>query len=288
MYTTPDEDRSDLLLVGAVFVFGPILLSLLLTVLPLHRIPVVSELLRLAQPVLLTMLVPFLLVRYRRESWGDYRFSSGFEGFGAGVLVALPVVAASLVWPLSMGASPLVGVSIVPQTLDAGWVVGLIERVLIWSGLALLVVYSSTKARDAFRGEYRSVRDGMMEIGRILAVVVAAISLVRLLMTQSTFSVIMPLGLAAAAVLAYRAARGPSALPRPGLLAPTILLALGSVFIAFSWERIVNGIWTAAAVATAGLVMAVLAESRRSAWAAVGFALTLALLTDVPVPLRLV
>ena len=240
------------------------------------------------QPIVLTMLVPFLLMRHRRESWATYRFGGGLGGFGAGVLVALPVVAMSLLWPVTMGGSPLTGLAVVPQAFTGTWLLGLAERVVIWFGLAVLTVYASTKSREAFRSEFRTLQDGMMEIGRILAVVVAVVALVRLLLTASTWSVLLPLGMAGAAVLTYRGARLPSSLSRAALLAPTVLLALGSLFIAFRLDALINGIWTAAVVAGAGLVMAVLTESRRSAWAAVGFALTLALLTDTPVPLRLV
>src|SRR5690606_6192744 len=58
MYTSPDEARSDLFLAGAVYVFGGIVIALLLDILPLQRIPGVDIGLALVLPIVTTALVP--------------------------------------------------------------------------------------------------------------------------------------------------------------------------------------------------------------------------------------
>ncbi|QBI18911.1 hypothetical protein ER308_04700 [Egibacter rhizosphaerae] len=289
MYTTPDEDRSDLLLACAVFVFGPLVLTLLLQVLPIQRLPFVTPVLRVAQPVALTMLVPFLLMRYRRESWATFRFGDRpGAGFGAGALTASPLVVVSLLGPITMGGSPFEWIPLVPQVRPGGWLVWVLERLLTWVGLAVLAVYVSTKAREAFHGQSRTLRDGIMEIGRILAIIVAVTAVLRVLVTGSIGSLLFPLGITVAAILVFRAASGPSAANRAALLAPTVVLAIGSLLISFRLAQFIDSVWSGAFIATAGLLMAVMTETRRSAWAPVGFAVTVALLSFSPMPIRLI
>jgi hypothetical protein len=286
MYTSPDDARSDVMLAGAVFVFGPIVISLLLATIPLARIPFVGSGLQLATPVLLTALVPFLMVRYRRERWESYGFGGDVGGgLVAGAVLALPIVAAGLLVAVFQGRSPIAALPLLG--VGPGWFFGTAVRVLTWVGLAVLAVYVTVKARDAFRADYRTLPEGILEIGRVLAIVVGVAGLLRLAVTGLVSSIVFPVGVAAMVWLLYRQVQGPSSTSRATLLAPTILLAVGSFFISFSAARLVEGIWTGALVAAVGLAMGVLLERRRSAWSVIGLALAIALLTPMPVPLRL-
>lgn len=286
MYTSPDEARSDVMLAGAVFVFGPIVIGLLLTTLPLTRLRPLAVLIALATPVLLTAVVPYWLVRHRRESWDSYGFGgSPGSGLVSGALVASPMVAAGAVSALVGGqpltaALPLLGAG-------PGWLLAMAVRVVTWLGLAILAVFVTTKARDAFRPTYQTIPEVMLDIGKVLGIVVAVAGLLRLVLVGTFDSVIMPLGVAASVWMLYQRARGPSSTSRATLLTPTVLLAIGSFFITLSAAQLVAGVWTAALVAAVGLAMGVLREQRRSAWAVIGLAVVIALLTPLPVPLRL-
>lgn len=286
MYTSPDDARSDLMLAAAVFVFGPVVLRLLFSTVPLTRIPVLGEAITVVTPIALTALVPYLLIRYRREPWQAYGFGGAIGGeLAAGVLVGLPMVIAGLLGAVATGQSPMAALPL--RGAGQLWLLGITARVLTWVGLALLATYVTVKARDAFRADFRSIPEGMVEIGRVLGAVLGVAALLRLAFSGLLSSVLLPLGVAGTVLLVYRQAKGPSSTSRATLLAPTVLLAVGSFFISLSAARLIEGIWTGAMVAAVGLAMGVLREQRRSAWAAIALALVIALLTPLPVPLRL-
>lgn len=286
MYTSPDDARSDLMLAGAVFIFGPIVVGLLLATVPLGRIPLMGSALSLAVPAVLTILVPFLLVRYRRESWADYGFGAEVgQGAGTGIVIALPLVVAGLAVALLSGQPATAALPAL--AIGPAWALQMGVRLITWVGLAVLAVFVTVKARDAFRADYRTIPEAMVEIGRIVALVAAGASLLRLVTTQSIGSLILPLGVAGMGVLVYRGVKGPTSVSRAALLTPTVLLAIGSLFISFSAARLVEGIWTGALVAAVGLIMGVLREHRGSAWVVITLAVAIALFTPLPVPLRL-
>ena len=287
MYVSPEDARSDLLLAGAVFIFGPIALTLLLTILPLTRIPGVGQALSIATPALLTIAVPVALVRYRGESWADFGLGPARAGLGAGALLAAPIVVASLLSATATG-NPLGGLPVVTlPTLGLNGVLSLIARVITWFGLALLATSVGTKARDAFRSDFSTVPEAMARIGRIVAIVAGAAALLRFATTGLVSSLVLPAGVAVTVYLVWRGVNRPTSTGLAALLAPTVLLALGSFFISFSAARLIEGAWTGALVAALGLAMAGMKESRGGAWPAVGLALVVALATSVPAPLRL-
>ncbi len=287
MYVSPEDARSDLLLAGAVFIFGPIALTLLLTIVPLTRLPGVGQTMSILTPVLLTIAVPVALVRYRGESWADFGLGAGRAGLGAGAALAVPIVVASLL-SATAGGNLFAGLPVVTlPTLGLNGVISLVARVVTWFGLALLATYVATKARDAFRSDFSTVPEGMARIGRIVAIVAGAAALLRFATTGAVSSLVLPAGVAVTVYLVWRGVSRPTSTGLAALLAPTVLLALGSFFISFSAARLIEGAWTGALVAALGLAMAGIKESRGGAWPAVGLALVVALATTVPAPLRL-
>jgi hypothetical protein len=292
MYTTTEDARSDLFLSGAVYVIGPAVIQILRDLLRLDAIPGMSVALGILLPFVTTALVPILLMRYRGESLGQYGYGAGLPpNFGVGLLLASPVIVASLLGALLAGDMLAgVGVGEVIRTGGSfGALLGLIIRLISWLGLGFLAVYATVKARDAFRSDYRTVRDETLWLGRILAGVAAvAVSIALLLIAPGQEGglglirlLLLPLGVAGSVALLLRTLRGPSATSRATMLTPVVLLALGPFQFSFSGTALALGVWYAVLYAGIGLVIAALQESRRSAVACLGLALAIALLTSL-------
>lgn len=290
MYTSTEDARSDLLLSGAVYVFGPVLIELLRDLLRLDGIPGVPIALAILTPIATTVLVPVLLMRYRHESIGQYGYGAGLPpNFGIGLLLAAPIVVASLLGATFAG-DPLSGLGIgeVIRTAAApNALLGLLVRLLSWIGVGFLAVYATVKARDAFRSDFRTVRDDTIWLGKILAAVAAvAVSIALLLMLPGqqgglglVMLLLLPLGVAGSVALLLRTLRGPSATSRATMLTPVVLLALGPFQLSFRATELAISVWEAAMYAGVGLVIAALQESRRSALACLGLTLTIAVLS---------
>lgn len=283
MYTSPDDARSDLFLSGAVYLFGPLVLGGLLGMTGLTRLTGVGLILQIVLPLAVTVLVPYLLMRYRSEPLARYGLGAPHAGDTAlGALLAVPLAVASLiviVVLLGAEAEPL-------GLLTAGGTMGVIGRLARWWGLVLLAVYVTVKARDAFRQDYLTAREGLVLIGRWV-VIVAAGALLLLLASgvvrgggarQLVFA-LMPLGLAGSFVLVARTLRGPSVTSRQTLLTPTVLLALGPFALSLSGERLLSSVYDAALAGGVGLMVGVLVESGRSAWSSLGLGAVVALAT---------
>lgn len=288
MYTSTEDARSDLFLAGGVYVIGPGAIAILTQILRLDRVPGVPTVLALVLPFVTTALVPLLLMRYRRESFGQYGFGAGLPpNFGVGLLLASPIIVMSVLIALLVGGNPLPGLVGVSQ-LIVGDVLGLVTRLLQWLGLGFLAVYATVKARDAFRSDVRTVRDETVRLGRILAAVTAvALSIAllfalpgeQLLLESLAVIVLLPPGVAGSVLLMLRSLRGPSATSTATLLTPVVLLALGPFQLAFNLEDIATSVLYSALYAAIGLIIAALQESRRSALAAMGLTLAIALFT---------
>ena len=286
MYTSPDEARSDLFLAGAVYVFGGIVILLILQVLPLQAIPGVDLALAFIVPVVTTALVPFLLVRYRKESWSDYGFGGPDGALGTGVLAGLPFTAASVVAALVLSGDPLAGLPIV--ALGPSALLALLVRLVTWLGLCVLAVYGTVKARDAFRADYSTVRDAGWQVARWIGIVLGVTSA----LLAASFALrdapgvsveVLLVGAAAAGafLLVHRGVSPRATTSRATLLTPAVLLALGPFALSFDAAQLVISIWLAAVYGTIGLAIGVLVETRRSALGAVGLVLVVAALSTV-------
>jgi hypothetical protein len=292
MYTSTEDARSDLFLSGAVYVIGPAVFQIVRNLLRLDLLPGATSVLELVIPVATTALVPYLLMRYRGESFGQYGYGAGLPpNFGVGLLMALPIVVASLVTGVIIAdGQPLAGLGI--TALLVGQPLAFLARLLSWVGLGFLGVYTTVKARDAFRSDYRTVREETITVGRILAIVAVAGVSIALLLTRPAavgmaggelFAAIVlpPMGVAGSVGLLFLLLRGPSATSRATMLTPVVILALGPFQLSFSLTGIALSVSRAAAYAGVGLVIAALQESRRSAVAILGLTLAIALLSTL-------
>ncbi|MGH8909178.1 MAG: hypothetical protein ACRD0K_22460 [Egibacteraceae bacterium] len=286
-YTSPEDARSDLFLSAAVFLLGPLIVDLILGpggVIPLERIPAVRSVLSIVRPIVFTVLVPYLLIRYRRESVRDY--AQGRGGFSSGLLLAAPIVlCAGLASLLESGrlALPVLALS------DLGGALLVAPRLVVCVGLVGLAWYATVKARDAFRLDPRTIREGVWEIGRVLAIIAGVATLLLSLPSLSRPSLsfpgllalmLPPLGVAGAVLLALRRLRGPNSTSRAVLLTPVVLLAI----TAFSLAALVPSLYTAAMYGGIGLLTGMIHESRQPFPAVLALALAIALMTRIPVP----
>ncbi len=286
MYTTPDEARTDLYLAGAVYLFGDLILRIFLGLVPLDRIRFVGPVIVALLPLVTTILVPYLLIRYRKERLADYGLTKPSPLFLRGLFIGAPLVVAAVVTGWLAGAGPGGGLPVFGVVMQ-GALLLFVRRITFVFGLVLLCVYATVKARDAFRSDPRYLPTGVLEIGRVLAVVSVVTSGLLILSTvlggqsiivRSTL-LLFPLAVAASVYLAYRELAGRQLTSRAILLTPTVILALGAFTLRLDAFEFTYGLWRAAYLAGIGLIVGALIESQRSAWGALGLATVVALLT---------
>jgi hypothetical protein len=294
MYTSTEDAKSDLFLSGAVYVIGPAVIEILRETLRLDRVPGVPLLLAILAPIATTALVPILLMRYRNESFGQYGYGAGLPpNFGIGLLLASPIIIAGLLGA-TLAGDPLAGIGIgeiIRTGAAPASLLGLLIRLLSWLGLGFLAAYATVKARDAFRSDFRTVRDETIGLGKVLAAVAAvAVSLALLLLPQQLGGssglslmplLLLPVGVAGSVVLLLRTLRGPSATSRAIMLTPVVLLAVGQIDFSFDIASLALSVWRAAMYAAVGLIIGALQESRRSALACLGLTLAIAVLSPL-------
>ena len=289
MYYSSEEKRSDLFLAGAVYVIGPIIGDFLLRWIPLGGVPVLGLVITFVLTIAYTVLVPFLLVRYRKQPWSEFGFTAPAKTLLTGLLVGVPVAVAGLAAGFATSGE-LSGTSPALTGILLGQPLQVILRLVRVFGLTLLAVYCTVLAREAFRGEPAYLRSAATHVGKFVAIAAAAATLL-LLASLATGDatpgslltlIIQPLGVAGAVALAIRLGRASRITTKPTLATPMVLFAIGSFTIFASPQQIVVGIWSAALLAGLGLVVGLMTESERSVWGPLGFAVILGLLTYLP------
>jgi hypothetical protein len=288
-YTSPDEARSDLFLSGAVYLFGGTLLAILLNATGLTRVPGLGLVLTVALPVLTTVLVPALLMRYRGETLADLGLGGegGESSIAPGLLAGLPIVAAAVVAALLASQSIAASLPVLNLGGPAGaFAIGV--GLLQWLGLLFLALYGTVKARDAFHGESVGIDDAVVRVGRFVAIaagVAVALLILRQLIRSDGGDVLAllayPLGVAVSVVIALRMTRGASTTTLPTVLTPVVLLALGPFGITFNAVGLVLGIYGGALYGGIGLVVAILVERTRRGAGVLALGLVLGLATQL-------
>src|SRR3712207_2080118 len=162
MYLSSDEARSDLFLSAAVFVIGPLILGFIVQVTQVGRLPGAGEILIVLIAIATTVLVPYLLIRYRKQRLSEFGFG-GDRGkpLVDGLLAAAPVVVAGFVALTVARGDPLAASPILDAAVRApagdgdigfAWFT-LVVRFINVVGRTLLAVYCTVLAREAFRGD---------------------------------------------------------------------------------------------------------------------------------------
>lgn len=308
MYHMSREDaRSDLLLSGAVFIFGPIALSILLRALGIGAVlggGASGQLLRIVLVVAVTMLVPLLLMNYRQERPAAVLgLGGGDRTVPVGALAALPLLAVGAVLLLlalggrGLGAptGPLVGEHALLALL-AGDVLTVVARLLAWVGVLGLALYATVKARDAFGGEPARVEDVAWRIGRILVIAAAVTTVLAAITTLAQTRdvitlvgiVLWPLGVAAAVWLVLRRTGGAGSTTLPTLITPTVIGAVGNLHLSlFNPADLVLSLYWVTLSGGLGLAAGILAERTRRGGGVLALAVLIALGTGLAAPIRL-
>lgn len=287
-YTSPEEARSDLFLSGAAYVFGGTLLGILFSITGLDRLPGLGTALGFVLPLLTTVLVPVLLMRYRGESLRDLGLGgSGDPSVLPGLLAGLPLVAAAVA-ASALASRPVAGALPVLNLGGRAGVASLAIGVLQWLGIAFLAFYGTVKARDAFRGDAQALDDCVVRIGRFIGIAagVAVVLLILAFFNRLDGGDVLallayPIGVAAAVAVALRVTPGSGSTTMPTILTPVVLLALGPFAITFNATALVLTIYGTALYAGLGLVVAVLVERTRRGAGVLVLALVLGLATQL-------
>lgn len=299
-HVSRDDARSDLLLSGAVFVFGPVALLLLLDtlgIISLLRGGVGFPLLQLAVGVATTILVPLLLMRYRGErATAVFGLGSGDPTAPTGLLAAVPLLLVGALALLTTGPAddmlrehPLIA-------LRVGNPIGLVVRLVVWVSVIGLATYGAVKARDAFGGFPRPVDEAALRIGRILAIAAAVTTLLAILVVlvegggvvTAVGRVLWPVGVAAAVWIILRRTTGVGSTTMPALITPTVIGAVGNFSLAlFDPAQLVFSLYAATLSGGVGLGVGVLAERTRRGGGILVLAVLIALGTSLPTPLRI-
>lgn len=286
MYTSPEEDRSDLYLAAAVYVIGPQVLGIIL-----RRIPFPagsSPLVHLLVVIATTIAVPLWLIRYRKQRLTDFDARPSGEAFFAGAIVALPMVGAYLISNFIAYGSPLTGIPLA-DAVTTGTYVSTVIQIITGLCVVLLAIYTTVKARTSFRADPAYLRSMVIHLGRFVAIAggIAAglLLLTALVRTESITAAVpilfAPLGVAGSVWLAHRRTRGSLLTTRATLLTPMVVLAFASFVILGGAFELVFGLWQAALLAGVGLVLGTLLEGHRSAWAPLGFGVVMTLVTPL-------
>lgn len=289
MYVSMEDARSDLLLSGAFYLFGPLLVAVLLSIVPLGRIPGFGLGFVIVAPLLFTVVVPALLMRYRGESLTEVGLGNPSPGWLGQVLLAvIPLVVAAL------GAFVLAGSGLGYAGLldpDPSEVVALASRGLAGLGLGFLAAYMVAKARDGFRGEPVDIGATVIRIGRILGIVAGVAVVLLLLARTSAVSgglavamLLLPLGIAGSVALLLRDPGTQAATSTmPTLLTPVVLLAIHPLLgsLTFNAVAFINGLYFAALFGGIGLVAGILAERGRNGRGVIVLLLVVLLFTQL-------
>lgn len=271
MWTDPEEARSDFILAAAVTLFGPLIVSVLQSVMPRLFLGTFGNLLSLALFFAYTGLVPLLLARYRDQGIEAFGLDTGREGIGPGVLIALPIVVLAIVLQLALSGNVLDAVLGTLAGVLGGPVnalLTLLRAVVVAAAVLLLYTFLTTKARDGFARNEVPQLEMLRTFGMAAAAGGFLVGLLLLVRGGSLLRVALDAGTLAVVVLvADRFVDAAGRTTRATILAPAIVALIIKVEL-FGGNLLLS---LRGALLGAGLaiVAAVLLETRRYAWAAV-------------------
>ncbi len=272
MWESPEEARSDFILAAATAVFGPLLYFFLVGLLRLGRLGLVGDALRAVIVFAIAGLVPLLLARYRRQGAAAFGLDIPVrDGVVGGLLVAAPAVGLGIAvgWasPGATVGSSLLGVLGHISASPLGLLVYLLGRLAFLVGALLLYTFLTAKARDAFRGTEIGQVEALRTFGMTAAAGALIVGLPIALFTEATLlrSALDPLALAAMVLLTDRLLDPAATTTRATVLAPVIVAAI--VSLELFGGQVLASLRDAVLAAGLVLVLAVLVETRRYAWA---------------------
>lgn len=290
MWLNPEEARSDFILAASALVFGTLVVNFLFR-LPFYPTGSLSLWLTPVWVVLLMIVPPRFLARYREqgtEAWGLVADRSGLRD---GILVAAPLAAVGYVRGFSSGdvlgallgrlqgfvgaAGGLVQIDVVTLVLGV--------LVLVAAGIGVMLLFGMlvVRARDGFRATDMPLLEALRTYGLgAVAIGTALGALLSLAGAGPPFWAVLLDGAAMVVVilLTDRLVDSADRTSRATMLGPAIVAIVAFVFSLggglFS-ANLALSLYRGAMAAAVAVVLAVLLETRRAAWAAVPLVATM-------------
>lgn len=283
MWLSPEDARSDFILAAAALVFGTLVVQFLAT-LPFYPQGALSLWLRPVWVVLLMIIPARFLARYREQGLEAFGLVGDRAGLGDGILLVLPLLAAGYVRSFSggnvlgafLGRLPRVA-SNSPGVAQLDLVALLLSVVvLIVAGIGSMLLFGLmvVRARDGFRATdmplleaLRTYGLGAVAIGTLLGL------LMSLAGSSAWWEVLLDSGaMVAVILLTDRMVASGDRTTRATILAPAIVAMVAFMFAlggGLFTQNLALSLYWGAMAASVAIVLAVLIETRRAAWAAV-------------------
>lgn len=284
MWLTQEDARSDFILAAAALVFGTIVVDFVIG-LPFYPRGMLSLWLTPVWVVLLMIVPPRFLARERDQGLEAYGLVGERAGLGDGFLVALPLVIAGYIRTFSDGSvlgallGRLRGFAATGPGLAQldliTLVLGAILLVAAGIGSMLLFGMMVVRARDGFRATdmplleaLRTYGLGAVGVGTVLGLLISLTGA-----GPPTWAVLLDgIAMVAVILLTDRMVDSRDRTTRATVLAPAIVALVAFAFAMggglFSQDLAVS-LYRGSMAASVAVVLAVLLETRRAAWAAV-------------------
>jgi hypothetical protein len=240
MFIAPDDAKTDVILVGAVFVFGRAVQRIIVTNVPGYPTAgFAGRLLAVLWILALTAFVPVLLARHRRDRLAAFGLDGPRASLSVGLLLALPVIGAGLLRIAVPGgpADIMVVGRLARALLPAGgpdpalFIVVVAELAALSIGTLLAVSFLAVRAREGFpRSPELPLTQLIRTVGLIAIATAGVLGLLNALRLRAPASVLEVLiDVAAIAVLlALVDRRVPRDLvvPRSTVIGPVVVVLL--------------------------------------------------------------
>ncbi len=282
MWLSTEDARSDFILAASALIFGTLVYQFILF-LPFYPRGPLSLWLTPVWVVVLMIVPARFLAGYREQDLEAFGLGSDRSGLADGLLLVAPLVAVGYVQGFSDGnvlgallgrlrniASPSPGLAALDlQRLTLGIVLLGVAGV----GTVLLFGLMVTRARDGFRATDMPLLEALRTYG-LGAVAIGTVfgMLITLANGSATWPVLLEgVAMAAVVLLADRLVATGDRTSRMTILAPAIVTAVAFLLGGggFFSQNLAMSLYQGAMAAGVVIVLAVLIETRRSAWAVV-------------------
>ncbi len=283
MWLSPEDARSDFILAASALVFGTLVYQFIFA-LPIYPQGTLSVWLLPVWVVLLMIIPARFLAGYREQDLEAFGLGTDRSGLPDGLLLVAPLVAVGYVRGFSDGnvLGALLGrlrniAAASPALVELDMSRLLLGIVLLGAagvGTLLLFGLMVTRARDGFRATdmplleaLRTYGLGAVAIGTVLGLLVSLAGA-----GPPTWAVLLEgLAMAAVVLLADRLVASGDRTSRMTVLAPAIVAIVAFILRGggFFTGNLAQALYHGAMAASVMIVLAVLIETRRSAWTAV-------------------
>lgn len=281
MFLSPDDAKTDVIFVGAAFVFGRAVQRVVSGVPGYPTTPIPSAFLDILWLAASTILIAVLLARHRGDGAGAFGLTGSRAMAGAGLVIALPAIAAEFVHglggPIETIALGRIGAGLLPAGGPDPIVLILLvgQLIALSAGTLLAISFLAVRARDGFP---RSPDVPLTQLVRTVGLVAVGAATVLGLLNAARLrsgGAIVELGLyvvALALILMLVDRRVPSGLvvPRATILAPVVVVVLAHVMATggLFFGDLLGGLLGASLALGVTVAVAALSQTSARTWAA--------------------